>query len=158
MGNLRWKKLTDTFTLMLDNETLVQLHYTNCTHATFQLGSDMYTVVVEGRWRPRYLVTKNNAPVISVSTSLWRNHGTISMRSGEVYEIEYGFKDGVTVRFYDQQQEILIYNECDNQETGQIKFQVGTALVDGEKVVLLATLGLIMFSSMVFDHHASSTQ
>jgi hypothetical protein len=144
MKNLSWKKTGDAYYLASPSEEFVKLLY-EANKIVFWTNEEVYEVRRSGLWNQRYTVCKNNQEVVSVSHNFWGSKGKISFSDGTLFTSEYKYKNTLTLRFLDRESEILSYHV--GMEDGKRKtvFNLGVALVDAERLLLLATLGMVMF-------------
>ena len=145
MENLAWKKKGDAYYLASPTQELVKLHYELIHKVVFWVSDEVYEVQRSGLWNQRYAVYRNNEEVLSVSHNFWGSKGKINFSDGSNYATDYKYKNNLTLRFLDGESEILSYSV--GMENGKRKaiFDIGIALIDAERLLLLATLGMVMF-------------
>jgi hypothetical protein len=145
MQNLLWNKTGDLYYLESPSEKLVQLHYEPANKISFRINDESYELKRTGFWNQRYTVYKNNQVVVKLSHNFWGSTGKINFSDGTQYMSDYKNKNTLALRLLDGESEILSYQE--GLEDGKRKaiLLLGVALVDAEKILLLATLGMVMF-------------
>jgi hypothetical protein len=145
MNTLTWKKVGDAYYLASPSEELVKLQYELTGKNVFWLNHEVYEVRRSGFWNQRYAVYKNNQEVVSVSHNFWGSKGKIQFSDGTHYSSDYNYKNTLTLSFLDAGAEIVSY--CVGTENGkqQTILNLGIALVDAERLLVLTTLGMVMF-------------
>jgi hypothetical protein len=145
MNKLTWNKTGDAYYLASPGEELVKLQYELSGTTVFWFNHEVYEVKRSGFWNQRYTVYKNNQAVVSVSHNFWGSTGNIKFPDGVQYTSDYKYKNLLTLRFLDGAAEILSYHVAINNGKKETIFTPGIALVDAERLLLLATLGMVMF-------------
>jgi hypothetical protein len=145
MNNLRWYKTGDAYYLASPAEELVKLQFELVGKTLFWMNHEVYEVRRSGFWNQRYAVYKNNKEVVSVSHNFWGSKGNIKFTDGIEYTSDYKYKNTLTLLFLDGDAEILSYHVGNEKGKHQTIFNPGIALVDAERLLLLATLGMVMF-------------
>lgn len=145
MNNLTWNKTGDAYYLASPAEELVKLQYELIGKTVFWMNHEVYEVKRSGFWNQRYTVYKNNLEVVSVSHNFWGSKGSIKFLDGVQLTSDYKCKNILTLRFLDGNAEILKYHVGTENGKHQTIFNLGIALVDADRLLLLATLGMIMF-------------
>lgn len=145
MNNLTWQKKGDAYYLASPIEELVKLQYEPTGSTTFWLNQETFEVKRSGFWNQRYCVFKKNLEIVSVSHNFWGSKGSIKFSNGGYYTSDYTYKNTLTLLFLDGSTEILSYHVSKKNDKHEIILNLGIALVDAERVLILATLGMVMF-------------
>lgn len=145
MNNLTWKKVGDAYYLVSASEELVKLLYELTGTSSFWMNNDIYLVRRSGFWNQRYTVYNNNEEVVSVAHKFWGSKGKIQFSDGAQYVSDYNYKNTLTLRFLDNGTEILSYHVGSENGKQQTVLNLGIALIDAERLLILATLGMVMF-------------
>lgn len=145
MKNLAWRKVGDAYYLASAGEELVKLQYELVNKTTFWMNNEVYEVKRSGFWNQRYAVQRNHQEVVNVSHSFWGSTGKISFSDGTRYVSVYQYSNTLTMRFMEGSHEILRYHVGTESGIRKPVFTPGIALVDADKLLLLATLGMVMF-------------
>ena len=149
MKNLKWQRDGELFLLKNNQEVLVSLFQKNCMNADFVMGPTEYHIERKGFWIPGYSVsTKAGDNVLKLTHSFWGSRGTVTFNDGWVCDMVYNSKGGLTLRFIDSGNEILVYSTVFENRAQKMYFNTGTALLDADKLLVLAALGLTIFNTM----------
>lgn len=146
--DLQWKKVDNTYFLTSREEELIILQYHPINKNIFWIGDEAYEVVRKGFWSFRYTITKNNRPWAELKHRFWGSKGDITFVDGSHYTSDYQYKNILTLRFLDQSHEILRYHvgEVDNKKKAILT--PGIIMADGERLLQLSALGMIIFLSI----------
>lgn len=145
MENLYWTKTGDAYYLASPSEELVKLQYDHGDKTLFWSNDEWFEVKRSGLWNQRYSIYKKNQELVSVSHNFWGSKGKLIFADGSQYTSDYNYKNIVTLRFLDGDSEILSYHVGAENGKQKAVLNVGSALIDAEKILLLASLGLVMF-------------
>jgi hypothetical protein len=156
MKNLTWTKEGNFDLLKNNDETLITLSVKPCGASTFIIAGVSYQVVKKGFWKPVCCVVANNQEILTLETGFWTTNGTVTFRDGTVFRNDYRSNGKLAVRFFTEQAEILAYSYTLNGGTPKITFSIGNAILDVEKLLILAALGFVMFSTFFREMSASS--
>lgn len=149
MKNLQWQRDGDLFLLKNNQDVLVSLSQKNCMNADFVMGTTEYQIERKGFWIPGYSVsTKAGDHILKLTHSFWGSRGTIAFNDGWVCDMVYSSKGGLTLRFTEGGNEILVYGTVFENKAQKMYFNTGTALLDADKLLMLAALGLTIFNTM----------
>jgi hypothetical protein len=142
---MNWNKEGELYKLTNGNETLLTLRYSLSKATTFQIGKQQYTIEKKGFWRPYYLICKGETLVASLRHDFWGSKGRLELANHTLYQVEYKFKNTLTLRFLHQEQEILSYHVETNGVVSKAVFRVGIVIVDEELLLILAATGMTIF-------------
>jgi len=145
MKNLSWKKTGDSYYLASRSEELVKLQYEPDNKIVFWMNNEVYEVRRSGLWNQRYSVSRNNREVVSVSHNFWGSKGKINFSDGAQYTSDYKYKNTLTLRFLEGDSEVLSYHVGLDGGKRNAVFNLGVAMVDADRLLLLAALGMVMF-------------
>lgn len=145
MTNLTWEKVGDVYYLESPSEELVKLHYKLVGKIIFWMNDEVYEIKRSGFWNQRYTLLKRNQEVLSVSHNFWGINGNIYFSDGAQYTFDFQSNQPLTLLFLDGESEILSYNVGKEEGKRKAIINLGIALVDAERLLLLATLGMVMF-------------
>jgi hypothetical protein len=145
MNSLTWKKTGDAYYLASPAEELVKLQFEDTDRAIFWMSNEIYEVKRSGFWNQRYTVLRDSQEMVSVSHTFWGSQGKLRFVDGARYDCDYNYKNTLTLRFLDTGSEILSYYVGKGGGKPQAIINLGIALVDAERLVILATLGMVMF-------------
>ncbi len=148
MNKLTWNKTGDAYFLSSPTEEMVKLQFELNSNTLFWLNHEVYEVKRAGFWNQRYTVYKNSQELLSVSHNFWGSKGTIKFSDGTQYTIDYKYKNTLTLQFLEGSTEILSYHVATDNGRSETVFNLGFALLDAERLLLLATLGMVMFQSI----------
>ena len=158
MDNLKWLKIGSDYRLISPTDELIRLAYEPLGRTTFTINGEMYAVERTGSWNLRYRLTGRQGEITTVSHTFWGSHGDIRFADGTSYHIDYPRKPLLTLRFLEEQSEILHYRV--SGERGQLYavFSLGYALLDADKVLTMAALGLVIFLDIFHEFNEGSEQ
>jgi hypothetical protein len=157
VNNLKWISDGQKKMLMSEGHILVSLHIRSAINAEFLLNDKTYSIRTKGIWNPSYGVFSADQEIITLSYSFWTTKGRIVFNDGAVYESAYTSKGGLKLRFLNNGHEILSYGYVFENKRPSMVFSLGTDMIDAEKLLLLAALGMTMFSG-VFMEIAGGTE
>jgi hypothetical protein len=142
---MNWNKEDELYKLTNGNETLLTLRYSLSKATIFQIGKQQYTIEKKGFWRPYYLIYKDETLVATLRHDFWGSKGRLELANHTLYQVEYKFKNTLTLRFLYQEQEILSYHVETNGVVSKAVFRVGVVIVDEELLLVLAATGMTIF-------------
>lgn len=156
MKNIQWVNEGEKHYLKNDTETLIDLTITPLKKPSFILNQKQYIVSSKGFWNPAYVVSYNNEDIVTITHSLWGGKGRIVFSDGEVCSTHYSNKGGLKLRFLKDENELLVYGIEFVNKKPVLTFNIGTILIDAEKILLLSAIGMIIFST-IYKEMAGST-
>lgn len=148
METLQWKKVDNTYFLTSREEELIILQYHPTHKNIFWIGDEAYEVVRSGFWSFRYTITKNGLPWAELKHRFWGSKGDITFADGSQYTSDYHYKNTLTLRFLDHEQEILRYHVGEEENKKKAILTPGIIMADGERLLQLSALGMIIFLSI----------
>ena len=154
MKNIQWQIKETKFTLESENETLVHLTNIPGKNPVFRINNTEYIVSLKGFWNPSYYIHCNQQEIVKITHSMWVSKGTIAFQDGTNYVSKYSNKGGLSLTFWHQETEILKYSIGFENKKPILNFTIGTAIIDADKLLILSTIGMIIFSG-VFKEMAS---
>lgn len=148
MKNLKWTSEGEKHYLKSDTETLIDLTIVPLKKPSFIINQQQYTVSSKGFWNPSYIVSWNEQEVVKVSHSLWGNGGRIVFTDGKIYTTKFTNKGGLKLKFLKDENEILVYGIEFINKKPTLVFNIGTTMIDAEKILILSAIGMIIFSTI----------
>lgn len=145
MNNLAWRKLGDAYYLASPNEELVKIQLESGSKAVFWMNNEVYEVKRSGFWNQRYAITRGQREIAVVTHTFWGSTGKISLYDGTTCTSEYHYSSKLTMRFAEGSGEILRYQAVTENGVHKPVLTLGISMVDADKLLLLATLGMVMF-------------
>ncbi|MCZ8214896.1 MAG: hypothetical protein O9262_01590 [Cyclobacteriaceae bacterium] len=142
---MNWSKEGELYKLINGRETLLTLKYNLLKASTFHIANQEYTIEKKGFWRPHYLIYKGDILVATLRHDFWGSKGKLELANHTMYQVEYKFKNTLTLRFLHQEQEILSYHVETNGVVSKAVFRVGVVIVDEELLLVLAATGMTIF-------------
>ncbi|MDX2173749.1 MAG: hypothetical protein SFY56_11560 [Bacteroidota bacterium] len=155
MINLNWVKTTKSFLLKNEDTILVNLNYNVGKKSSFYIDENEYTIDLVGFWIPEYVVLKGNRKIISLKQSFWENKGEIIFNDTYCFTSEYKNKNGLSLVISEGDNHVLSYKIKFEGTTRTVVLEMGTNLIDVDKILLLATLGFVMINSALSDESSS---
>lgn len=156
MKNLNWQKAGEVYLLQNGNETLLSLSFKLSGISTFVVGGATYQVKKKGFINPVCYVMAGDKEILKLQTPLWGSNGTITFYDGAVFKCDYKSKGRLAVRFLEGGSEILVYSYVLEDNRPVTTFNVGQAILDAEKLLILAALGFVMFSTFFREMSAQT--
>lgn len=144
MKELKWKKSGDAYYLSTSTENLVRLHYEHMGHIVFWINREPFEVKQSGFWAQRYAVFKDGNKLVSLSDRFLGSTGEIRFSDGTRYSCLYNQYREFTLHFFDDKNEILNYYLVEEHGKKQAALQLGTTLWDAERLLVLASLGMVV--------------
>lgn len=155
MKNLKWVREDKKYLLKNDETTMIDLSVNPSNTSSFVIDNKQYQVFHKGFFSPVYIVQSNEKEILKLSHSFWGSNGKIVFNDGTVYTCDYKNKGGLTMRFMDGDNEILSYGRSIENKNVVPFFSIGIAMVDAEKLLVLAALGFIMVQCLFKEDDAS---
>ncbi len=150
MQNLKWINEGNRYILKNGEEVMVDLLHSLSGNDTFFINKKKYSIVCKGFWNPRYEIKLEEKTILRFSYGIWKNSGTIVFADGSQYQSDYRSKNGLKMRFLDNDSEIMVYSiEHNHPKNVSMGFYVGIVMEDAEKLLILAALGMSVFSSQL---------
>ncbi|GCC51754.1 hypothetical protein SanaruYs_19830 [Chryseotalea sanaruensis] len=153
---MNWTKEGEYYNLSTEKESLLKLKFDLLKTTTFQIGDQEYIIEKKGFWQPYYLVHKGEALVATLRHDFWGSKGRIELTNQTTYQVEYKFKNTLTLRFLHQEQEILSYHVETTGALSKSVFRVGVVIVEEELLLVLAAMGMTIFLSIFNEFKADS--
>jgi hypothetical protein len=152
MNNLYWIKENGIHLLKHNDTILVELSINIIGNSLFIIDQKNYTISRKGFWNDYYYITDGSTELVRITHNFWGSNGKISFSDGSCFVSEYKTKGGVLyMRFIDGDREILCYKTVLEKQNHSSQFQVGTSMVDAEKLLLLSALGKVLFATLFND-------
>ena len=148
MKNIKWVNEGEKHYLKSDIETLIDLTITSLKKPSFILNQKQYIVSNKGFWNPSYLISCNEQEVVKITLNLWGGNGKVVFSDGEICSTHYTNKGGLKLRFLKDENELLVYGIEFVNKKPVLAFNIGTTLIDAEKILLLSAIGMIIFSTI----------
>ncbi len=142
---MNWIKEGELYKLVNGSETLLTLKYNLLRATIFHIANQEYSIEKKGFWRPYYLIYKGETLVATLRHDFWGSKGRLELANHTVYQVEYKFKNTLTLRFLHQDQEILSYHVETTGVVSKAVFRVGIVIVDEELLLVLAATGMTVF-------------
>ena len=83
--------------------------------------------------------------------SFWGSQGQIRFADGTHYRTDYQGKPLLTLRFLEEQSEILHYRVRGERGKLYAAFSLGYALLDADTLLTMAALGLVIFLDIFYE-------
>jgi hypothetical protein len=147
MSNVQWTREVDRYQLKNEDNTLVDLSMPISGQAVFTMGSKTYQVIKKGFWNPVYHLIQDSQLILKLTHSFWGSNGRIAFEDGAVYTNHYKTKDGLKMVIMEQDNEVLSYSIAFQKKERKTAFHFGSSIIDAEKILILAALGMVVFSS-----------
>ncbi|MFY7965579.1 MAG: hypothetical protein ACOVO1_11820 [Chitinophagaceae bacterium] len=147
MQNLHWKKVDNTHFLCGENETLLTLQINTNGNSSFKINSKEYTISKKGFWNPVIHIDAENTHILTLTHSLWGNSGRVVFYDGKTYTSYFKTGSHFKYSFLNNDREILSYNNIFVDKKSYLQFQIIEALLDADKLLILAALGMKVFST-----------
>jgi len=156
MSQLFWKK-NSNHSSVLSNGTLdlVHLSFQENGKSIFSISNNKYHIELKGFWLPQYVITSNNNVILSVKHDFWGSSGTISFNDGTSYKCKYSGTTSRSLAFLSNEYELLTYQFNLNNGIIKIQLRIGTELIDADKLLILCTLGYVMYSNILSEGEMS---
>lgn len=151
MKNMKWIQVEKRHHLMSNDELLTDLLVKPGGTSLFSINDQNYSIKQGGIWQPVYTVYAEDRELLKLTHSFWGSHGKIIFNDGTNYVTSYSTKKGFTIRIMDGENEILCYKKSLQQSVPYQRFTTGTAIVDAEKLTVLAALAKTIMVSMFSD-------
>lgn len=147
-NSLKWKRKGRLYELQQQGEILVQLQYEAAKNCLFKIGNQPFEVQRKGFWNPTYHVLQNETAIASLNHQFWGSKGLIHFQNGAIYQVEYKYKNILTLCISDNDSEILRYfvKSENNKQEGIL--QLGITMEDAERLLLLVTIAMVVFLSI----------
>jgi hypothetical protein len=149
MEKLNWTKKGHTHILKNGESVLLTLHIHPTTGADFILNGKEYTIGTKGIWSRYYYITSGENEILKLTHNFWSSKGKITFNDGSECTNEYTSKGGLKLRFADAENEILSYSMVFENKKPTLKFKLGLEMIDAEKLLILAALGMTLFSGIL---------
>lgn len=156
MNNLHWVKENGKHLLKNDATVLIELLINVTGQSSFTINEKQYTIGRKGFWNAYYYINDGSTEIVKIVHSFWGSNGKIAFTDGSSFTSEYKAKSGtLNMRFLDGDKEILSYKSLIENNKPMLQFTIGTSMVDAEKLLLLAALGKVLFSTLFNDGNSS---
>jgi hypothetical protein len=142
-------KKGDAYYLATPEVEIMKLLVEATGKAIFWLNDEVYEVKRAGLWSSRYTICKSNKEVLSLSNNFWGGKGKIQFADGTHYISSYSYSCTMKLRFSDGDSEILQYGVSNEGGKQQVTLNVGIALIDADRLLILAALGMTLFLDML---------
>ena len=156
MKNIKWVNEGEKHYLKSDAETLIDLTIIPLKKPSFIINQQKYTVSNKGFWNPAYVISCNDQEVVKITHSIWGGNGKVVFSDGEISSTHYSNKGGLKLRFLKDENELLVYGIEFVNKKPVLTFNIGTTLIDAEKILLLSAIGMIIFST-IFNEVATGS-
>lgn len=156
MNNLYWVKENGKHLLKNNDNVLIELSINVTGQSIFTINQKQYTIGRKGFWNAYYYIADGNLELVKIIHSFWGSNGKIAFTDSTSFTSEYKAKSGTLhMRFLDGDKEILCYKSLIENSKPTLQFTIGTSMVDAEKLLLLAALGKVLFSTLFNDGNSS---
>ena len=156
MINIKWQIKDYQYTLESENETLVSLTNIPGKNPVFKINNEEYIVSLKGFWNPSYYIHCNQQEIAKITHSMWVSKGTISLHDGTEYISKYSNKGGLSLTFWHDETVVLKYSIGIENKKPILNFSIGTALIDADKLLIISTIGMIIFSGVYKEMSSGS--
>ena len=146
MSQLFWKKNSDNSSALY-NGTLDLVHISTQSNgkSIFSISGIVYHIELKGFWLPQYVITSNDMVILSVKHDFWGSSGTIHFNDGTSCKCKYSGTASRSLTFFSNEHELLTYQFSINNGLIKIELRIGTELIDADKLLILSTLGYVMY-------------
>lgn len=148
MKNVQWIREGRNYWLQSDGTSLISLTVHPATGSEFILNNRKYSIRTKGVWNPASYVSVNGSEILKLTHRFWGSKGTITFTDGTIYESEYTSKGGLQLCFLNAGHEILSFRIVFENKQPVLKFTMGIEVIDAEILLILAALGMTLFSSI----------
>ena len=155
MRKLYWEKEIDTYLLKNSDEILVALSFKLAGNSSFLINSKEYFISKRGFWNPGYFIEHKEECILKLTHSFWGSNGKIVFNDGTEYGTDYKTLGGLKLRFLDGKKELLVYKTEVVNNRPELHFHVIENIMDAEKLLILAALGMTIFSTIFRESSTS---
>ncbi|MFN7118052.1 MAG: hypothetical protein ACK4TA_14725 [Saprospiraceae bacterium] len=155
MNTLRWERRDQHYELKQQHETLVRLQYDAIKDCVFSLGNQQYAIHRAGFWNPVYIILQQHKTIATLRHSFWGSGGNIQFSDSAVYQVEYKYKNTLTLCILDADKELLRYYVIKENNKNQGFLQLGIHMEDAERLLQLATLAMVVFLSIFNEFNSN---
>jgi hypothetical protein len=155
-SGMQWIRQNDQYQLINQGETLVSVTIRQHKHAEAIINGVGHDIRLTGFWNPGYTVTNNSGTVLTLTHSFWGSKGKIRFADGSTFSSQYLNHRNLELQL--QQDGAMVVSYAVSYAAGRpvMVFQAGIALEDAEKLLILAALGLTMFSAILTETQAGT--
>lgn len=148
MGNLYWTKVGEKHFLKNDDATLIELVMLTHDTATCIMGDKVFNIQKKGFWRHTYSIVNNAVEVAKLTHQFWGSNGTILFADGSSYSLTYTTGSNFKLIFREGENVIITFGTKMVNNSLAITYNIGISMIDAEKLLLLSSLGMVIFYSM----------
>lgn len=145
---VKWERNGPLYELKQGTRVLVSLRYEALKTCIFYIGTQVFEIRRQGFWNPAYYITQHETEIASLKHQFWGSKGSIKFAEGTVYQVEYKYKNTLTLCIIDNNTEVLRYFVIQENNKRQAFLQLGIIMEDAERLLLLSTLAMVLFLSI----------
>jgi hypothetical protein len=154
MNNLKWVIEDGKYLLKKDARTLLDLTINLEKGSLFTIGKKQFRINRKGFWKTAFTVTCNDKEILTLSDSFWGNNGKIIFNDGTIYRFKFTTRGGLKMWFMEGENELLRYTASFDNRKYVMGFSTGRPAIESEKLLVLAALGMAIFTSSYIDNSA----
>ena len=151
MKNLQWQKTQNAYLLKNEEEVLLDLTLNPAKTSYFTLDNKKFSIKITGFWQPIYSVFEGDNEIAKLTHNFWGSDGKISFNDDTFFTSQYKYKGGFKLIFADGENEVLRDGTEVIEKKHEVTFSVGFAMVDAEKLLILAALGKVIFTTLYME-------
>lgn len=148
MEKLSWTNEGNKYFLKSGESILMTLQVYPAATAEFNLNGKKYVISTKGIWNPCCYITSEEKEILKLTHNFWSSKGKIVFLDGTECNSEYTSRGGLKLRFSEAEKEVLSYGVSFENKRPHLIFKLGFEMIDAEKLLILAALGMTMFSSL----------
>lgn len=154
--NLKWQKQNDWFLLKSAEETLVTVNFKLGNKSIFSISSVNYQLESKGFINQGLLVKANGQEVLEIKNGFWETKSTLTFVDGTIVKQDFKHNGKLALRYFNNEGNILIYSYKTIDRRIKETFSVGEVFIDAEKFLILAALGIIIFTPFMLEINGGS--
>jgi len=155
MADLFWTKTGDAYYLASSTEELVKLQFDGSSKIIFWMNNEVYEVRRLGWWSRSIAILHKHQEVLVATQRSCGSGGTVTFADGAQFLIDYKSSGPFVLRVMDGQSEILRYRASEDHGQKTAILTLGITLIDAERLLQLATLGMVLFLTRFKDCRTS---
>lgn len=149
---MEWQKNGNQYLLVNNNEILVRVSRDAHYKSVFEMDNKLYHYRPKGFWNPTYIVTHKDEEILQLKNSWWGGDGQIEFKDKSQYAVRISSRNGLQLQFLDGDREILLYGSKIENRKMKMTFSVADAIIDAEKLLIMAAIGFITFAPYVAEN------
>lgn len=151
MEKMKWEQDGKNYQLKNEGSVLLELLLKSGGVTTFTIGKKEYHIKRKGFWGSMYVLQHKEEEILQLSFNFWTSKGKIVCKDGLVYNCTFKCKKDFTLRFSENDNEILSFTKSLQNNKPHLSFLIGISLIDAEQLLLLSALGLVIIQTIFPD-------